>query len=224
MDEEPGEPDEEKALYYGIILACIIGIVITSVMLYQSTPQEEEFSELYFYFERIDLVNGKGTFHECTVEVATTIWIDLDSNGTQTDEETFLPGDTFVLNNEFWNIADVAKDSSQILFGKFPKIVAPGDINFAFVIVNHLLTDHEYEYTITVNGTAYKETVFIKTEEKQLIFQSVLIKNEGEYRISVSLDTGEEIYFYITVRSEITPQMALSGASLVLSSDRDTTQ
>lgn len=200
MDEEPGELGEEKPLYYGIILACIIGIGITGVMLYQSTPQEDEFSELYFYFERIDLVDGKGTFQGCTVTVATTIWIDLDKNGGQTEEETFLAGDTFVLHNECWNIADIAKDSSQILFGKFPKRVAPGEINFSFVIVNHLLTDHEYEYTITVNGTAHRETVFIKSGEKKVMFQSVIMEKEGEYRVSVSLDTGEEIYFYVTVK------------------------
>ena len=198
MDEEPGERDEEKPLYYGIILACIIGIGMTAVMLYQSTPQEEEFSELYFYFERIDLVDGKGTFQGCTVTVSTTIWIDLDRNGTQTDKETFLAGDTFVLHDECWNIADIAKDSSQVLFGKFPKRVSPGNINFSFVIVNHLLTDHEYAYTITVNSTVHEE-IFIKRGEKKVMFQSLVIENEGEYRVSVSLDTGEEIYFYVTV-------------------------
>jgi hypothetical protein len=193
--------EEETTLYYGIILACIIGIAITSFLLLQSNPPEEEFSELYFYFERIDLVEGKGTFQECTVEVSDIIWIDLNRNFTRDEEEIFLAGDTIVIDSKFWNISDVAKDSTQILFGKFPKEVSPGTINFSFVIVNHLLEDHLYEYTVTVNDQEQKETILIKKEEKNLIFQSILIDSKGEFKIGITIDTGEEIYFYLYVRA-----------------------
>lgn len=190
--------DEEKPLYYGIILACIVGIATTSVLLLQSTPPQEEFSELYFHFERIDLTDGKGVFQGCTVEVLTTIWIDLNKNESRDQDETFLAGDTFTLEGEFWNISDVAKDSSQILFGKFPKEVNPGTINFSFVIVNHLQEDHVYEYTVTVDGSTQKESILIKKEEKKVVFQSVTV-DTGEYKVSVALDTGEEIHFYLHV-------------------------
>ena len=194
--------DEEKPLYYGIILACMVGIAATSVLLLKSNPPQEEFSELYFYFEKIDLADSKGEFHGCTVEISslTTIWIDLNKNGVTDFEETFLAGDTFTLNNEFWNISDVAKDESQVLFGKFPKEVIPGTINFSFVIVNHLSEDHVYEYTVTVNGTTLKETISVKKEEKKLIYQSLSVDAPGEFKVSVITDTGEEIYFYLRVR------------------------
>jgi len=191
--------EEEKLLYYGIILACIVGIAATSVLLFQSRPPQEEFSELYFYFERIDLKEGQGVFRGCTVEVLTTIWIDLNKNGGRNEDETFLAGDTFILEGEFWNISDVAKDASQILFGKFPKEVTPGDINFSFVIVNHLQEDHSYEYTVAINGVTQKETVSVKKEEKKLILQTISV-GAGEYTVSVTIDTGEEIYFYLYIR------------------------
>ena len=190
--------EEEKNLYYGIIIACIVGILITSLLLYQTRPPQEEFSELYFYFERVDLQEGVGTFRECTVEVLTTVWIDLNKNQARDEDETFLPGDTFVADGEFWNISDVAKDSTQILFGKFPKEVNPGELNFSFVIVNHFLEDHTYEYTVSINGENYTEPVFVKKEEKKVIFQSVSVK-AGKYQVSITLDTGEEIHFFLSV-------------------------
>jgi hypothetical protein len=189
--------EEEKPLYYGIILACIVGIAITSLLLLQSNPVQEEFSELYFYFERIDLVEGKGTFRGCTIEVYTMVWIDVNRDGNRSEEETFLPGDTFVLEGEFWNISDVAKDGSQVLFGKFPKEVNSGEINFSFVIVNHLQEDHSYEYVITINGTTQKETIYVKKEEKKVIFLTLTV-DVGDYQVSIALDTGEEIHFFFS--------------------------
>ncbi len=190
--------EDEKTLYYGIILACIIGIATTSVILVKTKPVQEEFSELYFYFERIDLKNGKGLFQGCTVEVSVTIWIDLDKNGSSDEGETFLPGDTFELNGEFWNISDVAKDSTQILLGKFPKRITPGTINFSFVIVNHLSEDHQYYYTVTVDGITQEGTVSVKKEEKKLVYQSIPL-DTGEFKVSITIDTGEEIYFFLSV-------------------------
>lgn len=190
--------EEEKYLYYSIILACIIGIAVTSVLLLQSKPSLEEFSELYFYFERVDLADGKGTFQGCTIEVSDTIWIDVNKDGFNDKEETFLAGDTFVIQGEFWNISDVAKDSSQILLGKFPKKANPGTINFSFVIVNHLQEDHTYEYTIAVDGTIQKEPIFVKKGEKEVVYQSLSV-DAGDYKVSVTLDTEEEIYFYLHV-------------------------
>jgi hypothetical protein len=190
--------DDEKYLYYSIIAACIVGIAVTSALLLQSTPSPEEFSELYFYFERIDLTDQKGTFQGCTLEVSTTIWIDVNKNGVRDQEETFLAGDTVVINDEFWNISDIAKDSSQILFGKFPKKAPPGSINFSFVIVNHLTEDHLYRYTVTLNGTTQEETILVKKEEKKVVLQTLSVYT-GEFRVSVALDTGEEIYFFLQI-------------------------
>ena len=192
--------EEEKPLYYGIIGACIIGITITSLLLLQSNPVQEEFSELYFYFERIDLVDGRGSFHGCTLEVSTVIWIDLNKDGISDAEEIFLAGDTFLLEDEFWNISDLSKDSTQILFGKFPKEVHSGSINFSFVIANHLAEDHLYEYSITINGVEKKESIFVKKGEKKVISQSLSV-SEGEYILAIALDTGEEIHVYLSVKA-----------------------
>ncbi len=192
--------EEERTLYYGIIVALMVGIVSASAVLLKTNPPPQEFSELYFYFERVDLYNGTGVFQGCTLQVSTSIWIDLNRNSVTEDGETFLKGDTFLLDGQFWNISDVAKDSSQILFGKFPKDVSPEMINFSFVIANHLQSDHSYEYTISYDGSTYKETVFIKREEKEVISQSVLIVKAGEYKVTITIDTGEEIYFYLHVK------------------------
>lgn len=200
---------EEKYLYYGIILACVLGICIASFVLLHTKPTREEFSELYFYFERIHLDKGNGTFEKVSLEVSTTIWIDINGNTIKEQEEIFLKGDTFVLNNEFWHISDVAEDFSQILFGKFPKEISPGDINFSFVIVNHVSDDYTYEYTITCTGENNKnednkiytktQNILIKNEEKKNVSHSFLIKEKGEYKVTVTIDTGEEIYFYFVV-------------------------
>ena len=112
-------------------------------------------------------------------------------------QETFLPGDTLVLEGEFWNISDVAKDGSQVLFGKFPKEVNSGEINFSFVIVNHLQEDHSYEYAVTINGITKKETIHVKKEEKKIIFQTLAV-DAGDYQVSIALDTGEEIHFFLS--------------------------
>ncbi|MGC1120318.1 MAG: hypothetical protein WBA22_04415 [Candidatus Methanofastidiosia archaeon] len=191
--------DQEDTLYYGIILACIVGIILTGAILIKNKPVQEEFTELYFYFERIDLVNGGGTFQGVEIQVGDMIWIDLDGNKSVSEEEMFLPGDTVVINGEFWNISDVAKDKSQILLGKFPKHVHTGETNFSFVVVNHLLQDHQYTYVVTVNDQRSEETVLVKREEKKIIPYSILLAKEGTYKVSVTVDTGEEIYFYLTV-------------------------
>lgn len=190
--------EEENTLYRSIILACIVGIVIASIMLYQSKPAPEEFSELYFVFERVDLTEGKGVFHGCTLEVSATVWIDLDRDGTRSPEETFLAGDTFVLENEFWNISDIARDNSQILFGKFPKTVRAGIITFSFVIVNHLAEDHLYVYTVSADGSTQEGTIPVKKGEKKVVVQSLTVER-GNHKVVISLDTGEEIHFYLSV-------------------------
>ncbi|MBU7038516.1 MAG: hypothetical protein HXS52_11345 [Theionarchaea archaeon] len=182
--------DEENTLYYGIILACIVGIILTSAVLIKNNPTEEEFTELYFYFERIDLTDGEGTFQGIQIQVGDSIWIDLDGNQSVSEEETFLAGDTFAVRGEFWNISDVAKDGGQILLGKFPKNVRAGEINFSFVVVNHLLQDHQYTYVITANGQSSEGTVLIKKDEKRIIPFSCALTEAGEW---------EEIYFYLTV-------------------------
>lgn len=191
--------DQEDTLYYGIILACIVGIILTGAILIKNKPTEEEFTELYFYFERLDLVDGEGTFLGVTIQVGDIIWIDLDGNQSISEEETFLPGDTVVVNGEFWNISDVAKDRSQILMGKFPKKVAAGKINFSFVVVNHLLQDHQYAYVVIAGEQSSEGTVLVKKEEKETIYYSVFLTEVGTCRVSVTVDTGEEIYFYLTV-------------------------
>ncbi|MBU7013573.1 MAG: hypothetical protein HXS43_01970 [Theionarchaea archaeon] len=191
--------DEENTLYYGIILACIVGIILTSAVLIKNNPTEEEFTELYFYFERIDLTDGEGTFQGIQIQVGDSIWIDLDGNQSVSEEETFLAGDTFAVRGEFWNISDVAKDGGQILLGKFPKNVRAGEINFSFVVVNHLLQDHQYTYVITANGQSSEGTVLIKKDEKRIIPFSCALTEAGEWKVRITVDTGEEIYFYLTV-------------------------
>jgi hypothetical protein len=189
--------EEDRFLYYGIILACIIGIGTTSIILIRSVPSQEEFTELYLYFERIDLVDGRGQFEGRTVEVSEVIWIDTDADTQQNTGELFFSGDTFVLDGEFWNISDVAKDNSQILFGKFPKDASPGEINFSFVIVNHLTDSHTYEYTVEAGHVTVTGSVDIIRGDRALISETVSV--DSDVKVTITLDTGEEIYFYLRI-------------------------
>jgi len=189
--------EEEKFLYYGIILACIIGICTTAIILMQKAPPQEEFTELYFYFERIDLSKSGGQFQERTVQISEILWIDINADTLQTPDELFIPGDTFCLQDEFWNISDVAQDNSQILFGKFPKDVPPGEINFTSVIVNHLADIHLYEYTITAEHMTITGSVEIPPGEKARIFEAISV--DTSTKVTITLNTGEEIYFYLRV-------------------------
>jgi hypothetical protein len=189
--------EEEKFFYYGIILACIIGIATTSVILIRSAPPQEEFTELYLYFERIDLIDGEGQFRERTVKISEVIWIDIHADTLQTTGEFFFSGDTFVLDGEFWNISDVAKDNNQILFGKYPKDAPAGEINFSFVIVNHLTTNHAYEYTVVAGNIKETGRVNVQKGEKALISETISV--DSDVKVTITLDTGEEIYFYLQV-------------------------
>jgi len=189
--------EEDKSLYYGIILACIIGIATTSIILIRSVPSQEEFTELYFYFERIDLADNAGQFQGREIDVSEVIWIDIDADALQDTEEFFISGDTFILDGEFWNISDVAKDNSQILFGKFPKDVTAGEINFTFAIVNHRADSHTYTYTVLAGDLPQMGSVTIKKGEKMYVSETVYVNSD--VKVTVTLDTGEDIYFYLRV-------------------------
>ncbi|MBU7031784.1 MAG: hypothetical protein HXS53_04575 [Theionarchaea archaeon] len=189
--------EEDKSFYYGIILACIIGIAATSIVLIRSVPPQEEFTELYLHFERIDLTDNVGQFNGREVHVSEVIWIDIDTDAVQDAEELFIPGDTFILDGEFWNISDVAKDRSQILFGKFPKDVTAGEINFTFVIVNHLGDSHAYTYTVLAGDFTLTESVTIKKGERMYVSETISV--DSDVKVIVTLDTGEDIYFYLRV-------------------------
>jgi uncharacterized membrane protein len=189
------QKSRENALYFFIILLCVVGIIYVSVLVFKTPRQKEAFTELYLKFEKCS--KDGPCFTKIEFE-KNRVLVDINNNGVFDNDEVFKKGDTFSFRNRYWNIVDVSE--TQILFGKYPKEIERGEFNFTFVIINHLGKAHEYNYTIKYNELVVSsEKISIENEEKIEIDATILASEIGEAKISIILDTGEEVHFWLRV-------------------------
>jgi hypothetical protein len=172
-----------------------VGIIYVSVIVLKTPSQKEAFTELYLKFEKCNKDSPCFTKFEFEKN---RVLVDINNNGVFDNDEVFRKGDTFSFRNRYWNIVDVSE--TQILFGKYPKEIERGECNFTFVIINHLGKAHEYNYTIKYNEMIVSsEKISIENEEKMEIDATILASETGEAKISIILDTGEEVHFWLKV-------------------------
>jgi archaeosine-15-forming tRNA-guanine transglycosylase len=196
---------KEDVVFWVVSVIFVVGIIIAITIIATAPPKKEPFTELYFVLERAETTESTEyricTFQNLkTYKKANEIWIDFNNSGTKEIEEIFNRGDTFSINGEFWSIVDLSE--SQILFGKYPTEANRGKINFSFVIVNHLGKDYPYKYIINIDDiSVFENSVYVVNEGKEIIYVEIDITQTGEQKISISLNTGQEIHFYIIVHS-----------------------
>ncbi|MFQ6087299.1 MAG: hypothetical protein ACE5K0_00145 [Candidatus Methanofastidiosia archaeon] len=202
------QEESDNIVYYSIVIACIVGILLSLFTILKNPSPQEEFTELYFHFEKLDTTEGR-EYREFNFKgfkffvKNQKVWVDFNENGVIDEREgEFRKGDTLNLNGFFWNISDIAEDGSQILLGGYPKELRVGtQINFSFVISNRLGRDYTYTYEVYSNeNLVLSEKVFVESGEKKKITVSFVIEEIGEVKVSVVLDTGEEIHFWLRVR------------------------
>jgi len=193
----------EDEIYYAVAIAALIGITLVVYDIATSEKPREKFTELYFMYERKTLENQSGVLKTDLDGIdiyvrMNEVWIDLNGNGLQDANEIFLKGDSFTIAGKDWNVSDFS--DTEILLGGYPKQKACGDMSVSFEIVNHQGEKHTYEYTIYSDDVLLRSgKVEVLLEKKELLTCTIEIKEKGNHRITIRLDTGEEIYFWVSV-------------------------
>jgi hypothetical protein len=193
----------EDEIYYAVAIAALIGITLVVYDIATSEKPREKFTELYFMYERKTLENQSGVLKTDLDGIdiyvrMNEVWIDLNGNGLQDADEIFLKGDSFTIAGKDWNVSDFS--DTEILLGGYPKQKARGNMSVSFEIVNHQGEKHTYEYTIYSDDVLLQSgKVEVLLEKKELLTCTIEIKEKGNHRITIRLDTGEEIYFWVSV-------------------------
>ncbi|MBN1785887.1 MAG: hypothetical protein JW825_02705 [Candidatus Methanofastidiosa archaeon] len=236
---------EDRSFYGAIIIACIIGMIIISYTIMSSPKYEENFTELYFYGEKVGLSEGEGEFGNYMIRL-TDDGVFLVDRADQAEMGPFIRGSTIILGDSYWYIEDISSDGDEMLFRKIPLRATQGDvINGTFVIVNHKNRDLSYVYTVKTPIYSEEGSVTIGDGSKEVLdffatlpvidpealektgeyteefdTYSRLVEEFGEYKritlsdgsgtidqywrakVSISLNTGEEIHFWIILDDE----------------------
>ncbi|MCK4636843.1 MAG: hypothetical protein KAT49_03075 [Methanomicrobia archaeon] len=166
--------------YKLIIAACILGLIFTQIFIYQYKRNPNEYTELNFVF-----IKKEGEKN--------------DSYKIYFDEIVETEEKVFCYKDDFYTILDYS--NGMFLLAKYPKKIKENEkFNFYFEITNNLGKEWNYKYYILLNENIVREdTITIKNKEKKLIREELQISSTGKNKVSIKLDTKEEIYFYIEV-------------------------
>ena len=233
---------DDRTFYFAIIAACIVGIAIVATSILTSEPYEEQYSELYFYGEKLDTSIAGETFLGYDVHYADG-QLTLGTGDARLGP--LFVGGTVVLDGGHWNVEDASDATGELLMRAVPSTAAPGeDVAVIIVIANHEGTDHTYECIVSTADTRdeygytvaegdaeqIRITVTVPSPpeegepigEYDEVFQSYVrhVVDYGEFkhvavedeaglhapywrtRVSVSLDTGNTIYFWLRLDDE----------------------
>ncbi len=166
--------------YKIIILASILGLVVTQLFIYEFKNDPNEYTELNFVCVKKEAVTNDGY----------TIYFDTP---VKTEDRVFS------YNNEWYTILEYSKETA--LLAAYPKKIASNEqFTFSFEITNHLGHAWEYRYSVVVDEEIVEEgTLSAENTEKRVIQESLRIDSPGRHKVSIRLSTGEEIHFYIDV-------------------------
>ncbi len=127
----------------------------------------------------------------------------------------YSEGDTISLDPNSVFLDAIDTENGQILFWEYPRVLyirRPSPVRFAFVIENNLGEDHEYEAKVNLSiGTTIiekisKEILVKDGQQKTCVVQFLVTPEDGspiiwaeeDYgKVTVKLDTGEEIFFWV---------------------------
>ncbi|MHC1605718.1 MAG: hypothetical protein ACXQTP_07105, partial [Candidatus Methanofastidiosia archaeon] len=111
--------NDDKIVYKSVIAACLIGIAIVSYSIATSPKYHESYTELYFYGEKSIVKDGAGTIMGKEFRVIDGA-IFIDENGDADFEKgPFYISSTFLVDGHYWNIEDISKDFTEVMFRKF---------------------------------------------------------------------------------------------------------
>lgn len=126
---------------------------------------------------------------------------------------SYSAGDTIWLGNNALYLDAIDGEGYQILFFEYPKFLYSRRVRFAFVIENNLGEDHEYLVNVSLAianvSTAGKVLQTVKVDkgrQKTCVVEFPLSGDEvtpilgpaaQNAKITVQLDTGEEVFFWI---------------------------
>lgn len=166
--------------YKLIIAACVLGLIFTQMFIYQYKRDPNEYTELNFVF-----IKKEGERN--------------DSYKIYFDEIVETKEKVFCYKDDFYTILDYS--NGMFLLAKYPKKIKENEkFNFYFEITNNLGKEWNYTYYVLLNENIVREdTITIKNKEKKLIREELQINSTGKNKVSIKLDTKEEIYFYIEV-------------------------
>ncbi|MCK4433624.1 MAG: hypothetical protein KAV48_06790 [Methanomicrobia archaeon] len=166
--------------YKLIIAACILGLIFTQIFIYQYKRNPNEYTELNFVF-----IKKEGEKN--------------DSYKIYFDEIVETEEKVFCYKDDFYTILDYS--NGMFLLAKYPKKIKENEkFSFYFEITNNLGKEWNYKYYILLNEKIVREnSISIKNKEKKLIREELQINSTGKNKVSIKLDTKEEIYFYIEV-------------------------
>ncbi len=161
-------------------------------------------------------VFGRKFYVECS-SLRLGLSTDLRTTGTYSDfascfSRSYSPGDTIWLGNNALYLDAIDAESYQILFFEYPRFLYSRRVRFAFVVENDLGRDHEYQFRVNLtigNLSATKVLQKIAVDDgqqKTCVVEFFLTSEEvalilgpaaQNAKVSVQLDTGEEVFFWI---------------------------
>jgi len=147
---------------------------------------EERFTRLYFNTTILENDNNTSNLNGVGLMVKDGALI-LDNLGS------YQPGDTFFVDGKGYTLNMI--NNNSILLYNYTKR-ADGLVYFDFTIENLEGEDKNYSYTIYIDGNKILEgKEFISSNEKTMIQKEINYNEAGDHRLSISLNTGAEIYF-----------------------------
>jgi len=162
---------KEDTVFYGaIIAACVIGIVIIAYSVMSGPGYEENFSELYFYGEKLQFENEKSMFlgYDVLIDEGKP-YIDEDRTGSYS-LGPFIVGSTIVLDGRYWNIEGISEGCEEALMRNFPLSAPQGSyITIGVVISNHENELHSYEWEAATLAEKKEGTKEIDSEKEAII-------------------------------------------------------
>ena len=147
---------------------------------------EERFTQLYFNTTILENDNNVSNLGGAKLII---------KNGTVVIDSlnSYYPGDSFFINGKGYTL-NMATNDSILLYNYTKK--TDGLIYFDFTIENLEGVDKNYHYDIFIDGNKVQEgDESLKSNEKRIIQKEIEYKETGDHRLSIKLNTGQEIYF-----------------------------
>jgi WD40 repeat protein len=206
LKKEPGV--DEELLMKSLLGTMVIGVFAVLGMVILHFPEHEEFTSLYFKFDKVGAQSDAFAFqgYEGRIDAGDSVrvYLDLDRDGIFDGEEMVysfkdynVTLKTFRLDGRDYHVSDASP--SEVLFAKYPKEVMAGEgFTFSFVISNNLGRDYNYKYIVTVDDRPVwsSNATVGKGEEREIeVPMTIFAPSEEPVTVQVLLNTGEDILF-----------------------------
>jgi hypothetical protein len=174
----------ERYILYTIAFSFILVSAFVIISFNEVKIPEDHFTMLYF----------NSTILENNYTVLDGKELSIRNHAILLDESiSYHEGDSFFVNEKGYTVGAV-KDNSFLLYNYTKK--TNGKIYFEFTIENLEGVDKFYLYEVFIDEKKVLEgNESIKSNEKRIFHKIIEYNEQGNHRLSISINTGAEIHF-----------------------------